>query len=550
MFSGMGNFKKTFSSAQEEELVEYIKLMESRLFGLTTKDLRRLAFQLAEKNNIKHTFNQGDQMAGLDWLKGFLKRHPDLSLRNPEPTSAARAIGFNKTAVSCFYQNLIYCLDKYKMPPHRIYNVDETGITTVPKSHSKIIAQKGRRQVGTLVSAERGQTVTATLCFSATGHYVPPLLILPRVRMKPELLDGAPPGTVAVCHPSGWMQTDIFLQWMKHFTKHVKPSKDDPVLLLLDGHITHTKSIEVIDWGRVHGIVMLCLPPHCTHRLQPLDVSFMGPLSSYYSQGVKTWLRNNPGRIVTQYQIAKLFGLAFAKAATIETAMSGFRKTGIYPTDPHIFKDIDFAPADTTERMEDDSQTDKASNDVEEISTVIVEDRAEDKRKETEGNKKNISQDVVVEQGPSSAFPVSPKDIIAVPHSAVRRSSNRRRGKTVVLTESPYKNELLEIIEKSNKTNTKAVKRKILLKKEKVNKATKKLVLSSSEEDEEREMVDSDHDAICLYCKKNYFSTEKNDGWVQCLQCQNWAHEGCTGVEGIFLDKFKCDFCTGFIDTR
>ncbi|KAJ8934809.1 hypothetical protein NQ318_010223 [Aromia moschata] len=340
---GLGNFKRTF------ELVEYVKLLESRLFGLTTKDLRR------------HNFK--DNIAGLDWLHGFFKRHPDLSLRSPEPTSAARAMGFNKTAVSKFFTNLIACIEKYKIQPHRIYNVDETAITTVPKSQSKIIAQRGRRQVGTLTSAERGQTVTAELCFSASGHYVPPLLVFPRVRMKAELLEGAPLGTVAVCHQSGWMQSDIFVQWMKHFASHVRPSVSDPVLLLLDGHATHTKNIDVINYARENGIVMLCFPPYCTHRLQPLDVSFMAPLSAYYSQEQKTWLRNNPWTCNYAFSDLKL-GIAYKKASTLQTAASGFRKTGIYPTSFNVFGEADFAAAETTEREQNVDENSQATNNV------------------------------------------------------------------------------------------------------------------------------------------------------------------------------------------
>lgn len=73
--------------------------------------------------------------------------------------------------------------------------MDETGITCVPKSQSKIIACRGRRQVGTLTSADRGQTITAEICMSADGSYMPPMLIFPRVRAKLELIDGGPPGS-------------------------------------------------------------------------------------------------------------------------------------------------------------------------------------------------------------------------------------------------------------------------------------------------------------------------------------------------------------------
>lgn len=321
--------KCVFTDELEGMLVEHVKTMESRLFGLTKTDLRRLAFQLAERNNLNHPFNKETGLAGLDWVSGFFKRHPELSLRSPEPTSAARAMGFNRAVVSSFFNLLDTLYVKHSFNATRIYNMDETGLTSVPKKIGKIISVKGKKQVGALASAERGQLVTAVLCFSAAGHYVPPLMIFPRVRMKSELLDGAPPGTITVCHPSGWMQQHIFTEWMRHFIGCVKPSKEDSVLLILDGHATHTKNLEAIELARAHGVIMLCLPPHCTHRLQPLDVGFMGPLSTFYSQEVQLWLRNHPGRVVTQFQMASLFGTAYNRAATMQNAVSAFTKTGI-----------------------------------------------------------------------------------------------------------------------------------------------------------------------------------------------------------------------------
>lgn len=51
-------------------------------------------------------------------------------------------------------------------------------------------------------------------------------------------------------------------------------------------------------------------PPHCTHKLQPLVVSFMKPLSTYYSAEVKKWPKHHSGRMVTLYQVADLLGNA------------------------------------------------------------------------------------------------------------------------------------------------------------------------------------------------------------------------------------------------
>ncbi|KAL4127467.1 hypothetical protein QTP88_011638 [Uroleucon formosanum] len=46
----------------------------------------------------------------------------------------------------------------------QIFNVDECGLSNVAKSRAKIISQKGRRQVGKLSSAERGQNVKIVVC--------------------------------------------------------------------------------------------------------------------------------------------------------------------------------------------------------------------------------------------------------------------------------------------------------------------------------------------------------------------------------------------------
>lgn len=189
-----GKYHTVFTAEQEMELVTYLKDMQKQLFGMTMKEFRRLAYQLAEKNNCSHNFNKTSEMAGEDWMKGFLKRHCDLSLKKPEATSGARAMGFNKVAVSNFFTLLNEVLDKHKIDATRIYNCDKTGISMVPKQFSKIIANKGQRQVGVLTSAERGTTVTVEICCSAAGFYMPPMLIFPRKKKQREFEIGLPPG--------------------------------------------------------------------------------------------------------------------------------------------------------------------------------------------------------------------------------------------------------------------------------------------------------------------------------------------------------------------
>ena len=100
---------------------------------------------------------------------------------------------------------------------------------------------------------------------------------------------------------------------------------------------------------RSDHVEILCLPPHTTHRLQPFDVAFMRPLMLNYDEAVRIWLRSHLGRVVSIYAIAKLFGSAYLKAATVNTAVNAFKSTGIVPYNPDIFSDADFAGADPTD---------------------------------------------------------------------------------------------------------------------------------------------------------------------------------------------------------
>ena len=155
---------------------------------------------------------------------------------------------------------------KYHFEPGRMYNVDETGITTVQGVPSKVIDLRGKKQVGYLTSAERGTMSRVIVCMNALGNYIPPMIISPRVRMKDHLKTGAHPGSLCVLHKSGWMQTDLFVMWFQHFIKHCKPCNEDPVILILDCHATHSKHLKMIALPRYSRVTILCLPPYCSHQ--------------------------------------------------------------------------------------------------------------------------------------------------------------------------------------------------------------------------------------------------------------------------------------------
>jgi len=214
----------------------------------------------------------------------------------------------------------------------------------------KILGLKGKRQITSLQSAERGSLVTVVTCMSPTGHFTPPLLAFPRKNMKQKLMNGTLPGSIHACHPLEWIQSKIFSQWLLHFSKHTKPTKEDPVILVLDSHYSHTRNLEVVTLARENYVYIICLPPHSSHKMQPLDKAFIGPLKTFCCQEIEKWLRSHPGRVVAIYQIGELFGNAYKQAATAEIVANGLWATGLFPRDKNIFRPYEF-PLSSEDKM-------------------------------------------------------------------------------------------------------------------------------------------------------------------------------------------------------
>lgn len=347
---------KIFTADEEKLLVDYCLRASKMGYGLSPIKLRKLAYEYASKleKRLPHS-RQGrrnpwdeNQQAGQDWLRAFMRRHQELSVRKPEPTAIGRMSAFNKHNVDLFYRNLHEVLDKYKFQAKDIWNCDETGVTTV-QVPEHVIAGRGERQVASVTSAERGTLVTMCNAVNACGSSIPPFYIFPRVNFKDIFLRNGPPGCAGTAQSTGWMVETTFVEWFRHFINHAHPSKMTPILLMLDNHETHL-SIDFIDMAAENGVVVVTIPPHTSHKLQPLDVSVYGPFKRLYNREIDSWLVAHPGKTVSIYDIAEISGKAWNKASMPANVISGFAASGVSPFQPDKWQDEDFCLAQVTDR--------------------------------------------------------------------------------------------------------------------------------------------------------------------------------------------------------
>lgn len=518
-----------FSDEQESELEEYILSASKLYYGLSTKDVRHLAYQYAVKNNIDIPKNWCDsEQASSDWLSGFLKRKSALSIRTPQGTSLGRATSFNRHNVERFFENLGSVYEKYKFQGHDIFNVDETGVTTVQKP-TKVIATKGAKQVGAMTSAERGVLVTVTVAVSASGNSIPPFFVFPRKNYRDYFISNGPDGCAGSANKSGWMTGTDFKMFMEHFIKHTRVSKEKPVLLLLDNHQSHL-NIAVIDLAKDNGVVLLSFPPHTSHKLQPLDRSVFGPFKKFVNSSSDAWLKSNPGKTMTIYDIPSVVRQALPNAVTPKNIKSGFSVTGIWPFNKDIFTDEDFLPSSVTDRPfvanVEDGVTENVSTSVN-LQTANLENADILSQPSTSGAQISAIQKCL------PTHHISPEHIRPFPKAGPRKLTRRRNVRvSAILTDTPVKYAL----EAEAKEKEKSVRPKRSLKFGNCQKSSKKrkhnrpikrkpLVRSSSDDDEEP--------CLCVECAKPYELSKTQ--WLQCTRCKEWAHDHCAKFNKFYV---------------
>ena len=251
---------------------------------------------------------------------------------------------------------------------------------------------------------------------------------------------------------------------MKHFVSHVRPSNKDKVLLLLDNDHSHV-TLETIDYAKEHGIVLLSFPPHCSHKLQPLDRAVYGPFKRYYYSACDCWMKENRGKTMTIYDIPDMVGRAFPRAFTPVNIQSGFKVAVIFSFDRDIFSDLEFLPSDVTDRF---------------VPSVGTENLTQSKHQQLFNEQPQVSE------RPSSStnqslLNVTPENIRPFTKAAPRkRKSCRNRGKTRILTDTPEKNQIITNAEKK-KTTQKICKRTITASIESGSEEASSLLLSEEE---------------------------------------------------------------------
>ncbi|XP_063633730.1 uncharacterized protein LOC134804559 [Cydia splendana] len=343
-----GNLKKTLgrktilNNDQETDLVNRIIRFADIGLPVTTRILRRLVYKFCEVNDIKHSFNKNMRLAGKDWYKAFMKRHPEISKRKAQFMNPARAQKLNKFIVDDHFEriNEIYNQLDLKDHPERIYNMDEKGCRLTIHHQQAVLAKKGAKRVH-LVSSEHAESVTVAGCVNALGTAIPPMIIFKGKRLKPELYDNLPAGSLVEKSSKGYMNNELFKEFLKHLARYKSGGK---CLLVFDGAACHL-DLSIVEVADSLNISLYCLPSNTTHELQPLDKAVYRSFEHHWDAEVLLFLDQNPDKKITKARFNVILTNVWSKCMTHSNITSGFKATGLYPLNPQAIPETAFAPS-------------------------------------------------------------------------------------------------------------------------------------------------------------------------------------------------------------
>lgn len=358
--------RKTVLDAETESLIadwviQYAEMGDPR----TREDLNEAAAELSKLNkDPKQRFDTIDGKPTKRWTEGFLKRHPQLSLRTPESISRASA-NVSEQDIRRFFHHFSSWLEKQsfnhlKELPANWINSDETGFPLNPVP-SKVLAQKGAKNVYRVEPSKPKERVTVTYTLGADGHCYQPQLIFKKSLSCITDIAFALGGKYFILNclffdfclinsifiecdanynisqtENGWQTQESFADYDKSKLvaeidkRQVKRTADTPVLYFLDGHRSHI-NFSLFKWCRENFIVIITFFPNATHILQMCDVSMFGPAKQTFTKEVQKWKSASGNRDLDEIQFVKILKRVNDLVMLPEKIINGFKATGIYP---------------------------------------------------------------------------------------------------------------------------------------------------------------------------------------------------------------------------
>jgi hypothetical protein len=320
---------KKLTQLEEEVIVRYILDLDTRGFAPTYAAVRDMADKLLAARGGGHV--------GVHWPRNFVKRTSSLTTRFNRAYDRQRALCEDPVLIRSWFELVEQTKAKYGILDEDVYNFDEAGFMMGKITTQLVVTGLERRGRPKAVQPGNREWTTVIQGINAAGWAIPPFLVFAgqyHLSAWYEEEDIPRDWAIAVSD-NGWTTNELGVEWLKHFIKHT----DGKVvgahrLLILDGHESH-HSLQFQELCKENNIYTLCMPPHSSHLLQPLDVGCFSPLKRAYSREIEALIRHHINHI-TKLEFLPAFKAAFTRSFTSANICSAFQGAGLVPLQPDV----------------------------------------------------------------------------------------------------------------------------------------------------------------------------------------------------------------------
>lgn len=315
---------RVLTQGEEQTILEHILDLDSRSYPPRLGDVGDMANRLLEA--------RGASRVGTNWPARFVKRHPQLRTRFSRRYDYKRAQCEDPDAINAWFQLVRNVVAKYGVVDSDIYNFDETGFQMGVIGNGIVVTNAQRQSNVKMRQPGNREWVTVIQGVGATGFCVPPFIVFAgKYHLSTWYQDDAIPRDWRIAtSPNGWTTNEIGLDWIRHFDQFTKfRTKGAYRLLVLDGHESH-HSVDFELYCKENNIITLCMPPHSSHLLQPLDVGCFGPLKKAYGRQIELKIKAGTTHI-SKEDFLPAFLAAFQQTMTEKNIQGGFRGAGLMP---------------------------------------------------------------------------------------------------------------------------------------------------------------------------------------------------------------------------
>lgn len=193
----------------EQTFANRLSLCADWGYPFELQEIQTLIANYLQLNGIKIPKFKNN-VPGINYVKGFIKRHPELSHRFARNIKRSRA-AVDYDCLKSFFDNISSELEN--VPPENIFNYDETNFTDDP-GIKKFVCRRIAKYVERVMNSTKSST-SVMFAVNAVGFLLPPYIVYKAKHLYNTWISGGPTGTRYNRSQSGWFDKDSFIDWLE-----------------------------------------------------------------------------------------------------------------------------------------------------------------------------------------------------------------------------------------------------------------------------------------------------------------------------------------------